>query len=104
MAKVDKSKEIIGTPPIGLLPKNNYKYNINSKEVIINIPIDDNIVGISDIFDAENNVFYMRNISDILIKLELYPKLKQNQLFSPSVVLFKKKAVEIIGNVITMIE
>jgi len=104
MVKVNNNKEVVGTPPIGLLPKNNYKFNIGSKEIIINIPIDDDIVGISDIFDAENNIFYMCNISDILIKLELYPKLKQNQLFSPTVVLFKKKAVEIIGNVITMIE
>jgi len=104
MAKANKNKEVIGTPPIGLLPKNNYKFNINSKEIIISIPIDDDIVGISDIFDAENNVFYIRNVSDILIKLELYPKLEQNQLFSPTVVLFKKKAIEIIGNIITMIE
>jgi len=102
MDTTNKNSEIIGTPSIGLLPKINYRFNIEDKEIIINIPIDDNIVGVSDIFDAENNVFYMRNLSDVLIKLDLYPKLKQNQLFSPTVVLFRKKSVEIIGNIITM--
>ena len=104
MAKKNKNEKIVGTPSMALLPKRNYKFDVGNKEIMISIPIDDKTVSGSDIFDAENNVFYINNISNILIKLDLYPKLKSNQLFTPTIVLFKKKNVEIIGNIVTMIQ
>jgi len=103
MTKANKNEKIVGTPSLALLPKRNYKYNVKSKKVTILVPIDNKEVSGVDIFDVENNVFYISNISDILIKLDLYPKLKSNQLFTPTVVLFKKKAIEIIGSIITML-
>ena len=102
MSEINKNKGVVGTPTMGLLPKRNYKFDIGKKEVLISIPVDNKTVKSVDIFDAENNVFYIGNISNILIDLNLYPKLKSNQLFTPTVILFKKKAVEIIGNIITM--
>ena len=102
MAKITKNEKIVGTPSMALMPKRNYKFNVGNKEIMISIPIDNKTVRGTDIFDVENNVFYISNISDVLIKLDLYPELKSNQLFTPTVVLFKNKAVEIIGNIITM--
>lgn len=98
----NKNDKIVGTPTMALLPNHNYKYSVKKKEIMISIPIDGKIVNGSDIFDAENNVFYISKISDILIKFGLYPMLKPNQLFTPTVFLLKKKTVEIIGIVITM--
>ena len=102
MTKINKNGDVVGTPSMGLLPKRNYKFDIGKKEIMISIPIDNKTVQGADIFDSENNILYLNNISDILLKLDLYPKLKANQLFTPTVVLFKNKAVEIIGNVVTM--
>ena len=102
MVKTTKNEKIVGTPSMALLPKRNYKFEVGNKEIMISIPIDNKTVRGEDLFDVENNVFYINNISDILIKLDLYPKLKSNQLFTPTVVLFKNKAIEIIGNIVTM--
>ena len=104
MNKTNENKGIVGTPSMGLLPKRNYKFDIGKKEIMISIPVDDKTIKGKDIFDAENNVFYIGNISNILTDLDLYPKLKSNQLFIPTVVLFKKKAAEVIGNIVTMVK
>ncbi len=104
MSKTNKNEKIVGTPSMALLPKRNYKFEVGSKEIMISIPIDNKTVTGAEIFDEENNVCYINNISSILIKLGLYPKLKSNQLFTPTVVLFKNKAIEIIGNIVTMVQ
>jgi len=103
MTKINKNKVVVGTPFMALLPKRNYKFDVENKKIVVLIPIDGKTVSNNDIFDAKNNIFYISNISDILIKLDLYPKLKSNQLFIIKTVLFKKKMVEIIGNIITML-
>ncbi len=103
MIETNKNETIIGTPSMALLPKRNYKFDVRNKEIRILIPIDGKTVRNKDIFDAENNVFYISNISDILVKLNLYPELKPNQLFIIKTILFKRKAIETIGNIITML-
>lgn len=105
----------VGTPTLVLLPAVNYLFKVLKKEHKITVPrkgvyseIDPELYTKEDgefmLLDEKSKVMYLPAISKVLFALKKYPDLKPNQLFAPVAFVFKKKEVDIIGQVIEMIE
>lgn len=112
-----KSEEVInvGTPTLALLPATNYLFKVHKKEHKITIPrkgvyseIDPDLYTKEDgefmLLDEKSSVMYLPAISKVLFAVKKYPDLKPNQLFAPIALVFKKKTVTIIAQIIEMIE
>jgi len=110
--KVDN--EQIGTPTMVLLPARNYKFNVAEEEFVITIPksgsyhdVDPDFFsedeGEFNLYDGRSKVMFIPAISKVLFAAKKYPSLEANQLFAPIALKFKKKTVDIIGQVITML-
>ena len=105
----------VGTPTMVLLPANNYLFKVFKEEHKITIPrkgvyteIDPELYNEKDgefmILDEKSKIMYIPSISKVLFATKKYPDLKPNQLFAPIGIIFKKKTVDIIGQVIEMLE
>jgi len=105
----------IGTPTMILLPARNYYFKVLKPEHKIKIPrkgtyldIDPKLYSEEDgefmLLDDKSNVMYLPAISKVLFATEKYPDLEANQVFAPIALVFKKKEVEIIGQIIEMME
>jgi len=105
----------MGTPTMVLLPAANYLFKIHKKEYKITIPragmysdIDSEMYKEEDgefmLLDEKSKVMYMPAVSKILFATKKYPKLKPTQLFAPLAFVFKKKEVDIIGQIVEMLE
>ena len=110
--------KVIGTPTMMLLPARNYKFKVYQKDYSIKIPrkgaykdFDDKLFsekdGEFDILrydkDSSSYSLYMPSISKVLFAASQYPDLKDNQAFTPLVILIKEDEIEIIGNIIEML-
>lgn len=109
-----KVKPTIGTPTMVLLPANNYCFRVSKKKHKIIIPrkgtyhdLDPEFYseeeGEFSLLDEKNNTMYLPSITKVLFGVEKYPDLKQNEVFAPLFLVFKKNNVEIIGQVIEML-
>jgi len=111
--------KVIGTPTMMLLPARNYKFKVYQKDYSIKIPrrgaykdFDDKLFseedGQFDILTHDEKAdfynLYMPSISKVLFAALRYPDLKDNQAFTPLVLIIKKDEVEIIGNIIEMLK
>jgi len=105
----------MGTPTIALLPAANYLFKVHEKEYKITVPragmyseIDSKMYNEEDgefmLLDEKSKVMYMPAVSKVLFAAKKYPKLKPNQLFAPLAFVFKKKEVDIIGQIVEMLE
>lgn len=105
----------VGTPTMCLLPATNYLFKVHKKEHKITIPrkgvyekIDLDVYTKEDgefmLLDEKSSVMYLPAISKVLFAVKKYPDLKPNQLFAPIALVFKKKTVTIIAQIIEMIE
>lgn len=105
----------VGTPTLVLLPAQNYLFKVHKKEHKITIPrkgvyseIDSELYTKEDgefmILDSKSNIMYLPAISKVLFALNKYPKLEPNQLFAPIAFVFRKKEVDILGQIVEMIE
>lgn len=105
----------VGTPTMCLLPATNYLFKVHKKEHKITIPrkgvyekIDPDVYTKEDgefmLLDEKSSVMYLPAISKVLFAVKKYPDLKPNQLFAPIALVFKKKTVTIIAQIIEMIE
>lgn len=105
----------VGTPTMVLLPAINYLFKVHRKEYKITVPrkgiyneIDPELYTEEDgefmILDEKSNVMYLPAISKVLFAVEKYPDLKPNQLFAPIALVFRKKEVDIIGQIVEMLE
>lgn len=105
----------IGTPTMVLLPATNYLFKVRKEEYKITIPregvyseIDSELYTEEDgeflLYDEKSKVMYLPAISKILFAVKKYPDLKPNQLFAPIALVFKKKNVDIIGQIVEMLE
>ncbi len=121
-SKIDKVKDQmvevtgqaqIGTPTIAFFPARNYRFRVVKGEHKITIPrsgeyckLAPEIFSEEDgefmLYDDESNIMYLPAISKILFATSKYPDLKNNQLFIPIALIFEKKTVDIIGQVIEM--
>lgn len=106
---------IVGVPTMGMLPATNYLFKVHKKEHKITIPrkgvyseIDPETYTKEDgefaILDEKSNVLYLPAISKVLLAVKKYPDLKPNCLFTPIAFVFKKKTVDVIGQVVEMVE
>lgn len=110
--------KVVGTPTMMLLPARNYRFKVYQKEHSIKIPrkgaykdFDDKLFsekdGEFDILrcDEESNSYslYMPSISKVLFAASQYPALKDNQAFTPLVMLIREDEIEIVGNIIEML-
>lgn len=105
----------VGTPTMVLLPATNYLFKVHKKEYKITIPregiyseIDSELYTEKDgefmVLDEKSKVMYLPAISKILFAVKKYPDLKSNQLFAPIALVFKKKYVDVIGQIVEMLE
>lgn len=105
----------VGTPTMALLPATNYLFKVHKKEHKITIPrkgvyseIDPEMYTKEDgefmLLDEKSSVMYLPAISKVLFAVKKYPKLKPNELFAPIALVFKKKTVTIIAQIIEMVE
>lgn len=103
----------IGTPTMLLLPAKNYYFKVLKKEHKITLPrkgiynkLDSKAYKKEDgeflLLDDDNNVLYLPAISKVLFATKSYPELKSNQLFAPIALVFGKKEVDVIGQIIEM--
>jgi len=115
----DKSLvKVIGTPTMLLLPARNYKFKVYQKNHSIKIPrkgvykdLDDKVFSESSggfnilehLEDSDVYTMYMPAISKVLFAVSQYPDLKDNQAFTPLVMIIREDEVEIVGNVIEML-
>jgi len=110
--------KVIGTPTMMFLPARNYKFKVYQKDHSIKIPrkgvykdFDGELFsekdGEFDIlrYDEDSNSYslYMPSISKVLFAASQYPDLKDNQAFTPLVMIISEDEVEIIGNIIEML-
>ena len=110
--------KVIGTPTMMLLPARNYKFKVYKKDYSIKIPrrgiykdLDGELFsekdGEFDIlrYDNDSNSYtlYMPSISKVLFAASQYPDLKDNQAFTPLIILIKEDEIEIVGNIIEML-
>lgn len=105
----------IGTPTMVLLPATNYLFKVLKREYKITVPregvyseIDSELYTEKDgefmLLDEKSKVMYLPAISKVLFAVKKYPDLKPNQLFAPLALVFRKKYVDIIGQVVEMLE
>jgi len=115
MAKGQDKEGHIGTPTMVLLPARNYYFKVLKPEHKIKVPrkgmyldLDPKLYTEEDgefmLLDEKSSVMYLPAISKVLFATEKYPDLESNQLFAPIALVFKKKDVEIIGQIIEMME
>lgn len=123
MPKKKKEKDeslvkVIGTPTMMLLPARNYKFKVYQKDYSIKIPrrgiykdFDGELFsekdGEFDILrydeDSSSYSLYIPSISKVLFAASQYPNLKDNQAFTPLIILIKEDEIELIGNIIEML-
>lgn len=105
----------VGTPTLALLPARNYFFKVSKKEYKITVPrsgvyaklapdLYDKDEGEFMLLDEKNSVMYLPAISKVLFAVGKYPDLKSNQLFAPIAFVFKKKEVDIIGQIVDILE
>ena len=110
-----KNEPNIGTPTMVLLPATKYFFKVYKEEHKITVPregvyneIDPELYKKEDgefmLFDEKSKVMYLPAISKVLFAVKKYPDLKPNQLFAPIALVFRKKYVDIIGQVVEMLE
>lgn len=105
----------LGTPSMVLMPARNYAFKVSNKTYVISIPRKGEYHEVApelfskedggfDLFDARKKIMYLPAISKVLFAANKYPDLKNNQLFAPISLVFKKDTVEISGQIINMVE
>jgi len=110
--------KVVGTPTMMFLPARNYRFKVYKKDYSIKIPrrgvykdFDSEVFsekdGEFDILrcDEDSNSYslYIPSISKVLFAASQYPALKDNQAFTPLVMLIREDEIEIIGNIIEML-
>lgn len=110
--------KVIGTPTMMFLPARNYRFKVYQEDYTIKIPrkgvykdFDDKLFsekdGEFDILryneEASSYSLYMPSISKVLFAASQYPDLKDNQAFTPLIMIVKEDEIEIVGNIIEML-
>lgn len=112
-----KFKKVNGTPTMMLLPARNYGFKVYDNNYSIIIPRKGTYKDLDAAFfkeedgefdilsrkdGAEEDILFMPSLSKVMFATAKYPKLENGQAFVPTVILFRKDEVELIGNIIQM--
>lgn len=100
-----------GLPSMSLLPLANANFMV-IQNISISLPRKGNYHELlPEIFDEahgdfnilDNNILYLPSITKVLLAVNKYPALKQNQIFTPSSFEFKDDSVTINGSILEIL-